>query len=281
MQSCFADKLALVVKALALSRGQLAVALSIDKSLVSRWLSGASAPGNHNLARLTRLIAERVPGFTMLDWEADVGTLERRLGLTSVATSADMVSNQNGSAPFPDLARLPALASTTHETAALGSRYTGLWRTLVPSFSTPDVLHWEHLVLDMEHGWLAGRAIGYCYEWPAVGIVANGQLMLMLSDRNDYVVRLFSRVDGPIVEQLDGLMLAAASLPGQPPSCARIVMERVAEIADAEGELIAHASERRILGRDEPDAIRRSAVLCDGGLQRAGGDPRLIRTRWY
>lgn len=278
MQSGFAERLGLVVKVLALSRGQLAVALAVDKSLVSRWLSGASAPGNHNLARLTRYVAERIPDFTMLDWEADLPVLAHRLG---VETPPSPAGDWPAPGSFPDLARLPAMLQSRHETAALGGRYTGLWRTLIPSFSRPDSLHWEHLVLELEDGWIAGRALGYCYEWPAIGLVANGQLMLLLSDCNDYIVRLFARPEGPIVEQIDGLMLAAASLAGQPPSCARIVMERLADTASADAELLRCAGERRVLGPGEPDPLRRAAALPPGGLQRAGCDPHLVRTRWY
>ncbi len=278
METRFADRLHLVMKVLALSRGQLAVALAVDKSLVSRWLTGASEPGNHNLARLTSHVAERMPGFTMLDWEADLSALGRRLGLEEATAEPNGVDRE---ASLPDFARLPAMLVSRHETVALGARYAGLWRTLIPSFSQPDSLHWEHLVLDLEGDWLAGRAIGYCYEWPAIGLVANGQLMLWLSDRNDYVVRLFARAEGPIVDQLDGLMLAAASLPSQPPSCARIIMERLADSESAETELEARSGERRALGPGEPDAARRAAVLSPAGLLRAGEDPELLRTRWY
>lgn len=276
----FADRLELVMKVLALSRGQLAVGLAVDKSLVSRWLTGASEPGNHNLARLTGFVAERAPGFTMLDWEADLPALARRLGLEpGLAVATPPSAGQ--SASVPDLARLPAMLLSRHQTAALGDRYTGLWATVVPSFSQSNSVHREHLVLKRDGDWLSGRAIGYCYEWPVVGLVANNQLLLWLSDTNDYIIRLFARPEGPIVEQLDGLMLAAASLPSQPPTCARIVMERLADAGSADAALIARASERRQLNASELDPIVYTAVLPQNGLLRAGENPDLLRTRWY
>ena len=52
----FAAKLDLVLRALSLSRGRLAAALGVDKSLVGRWTSGAVTPSDHNLSRLTQFV---------------------------------------------------------------------------------------------------------------------------------------------------------------------------------------------------------------------------------
>ena len=46
----FARKLGLVLEALNLSRGRLAQTVGVDKSAVSRWVSGVQAPSDHNLA---------------------------------------------------------------------------------------------------------------------------------------------------------------------------------------------------------------------------------------
>eukprot|EP01035_Chromulina_nebulosa_P002274 gene2273-biopygen1935 len=48
----FAERLRLVLKALSISGGRLAADACVDKSLVSRWCSGAVTPSEHNLARL-------------------------------------------------------------------------------------------------------------------------------------------------------------------------------------------------------------------------------------
>ena len=42
-------------------------------------LSGHQAPTGENLANLTALVAARRPGFTLLDWEADIEALGARL----------------------------------------------------------------------------------------------------------------------------------------------------------------------------------------------------------
>jgi TolB-like protein len=68
----FSAKFGLVLKALNLSRGQVARTVGIDKSVVSRWASGVQVPTDHNLALLTEAVAARRPGFGRADWERDV-----------------------------------------------------------------------------------------------------------------------------------------------------------------------------------------------------------------
>src|SRR5476651_705121 len=58
----FARKFGLVLKACNLSRGRLAQAVGIDKSVVSRWASGVQAPTDHNLTLLTEAVGRHRPG---------------------------------------------------------------------------------------------------------------------------------------------------------------------------------------------------------------------------
>jgi len=76
----FAHKLALVLKACNLSRGRLAQAVGIDKSVASRWASGVQAPTDHNLARLTEVVGRHRPGFARADWELASEAFAIRLG---------------------------------------------------------------------------------------------------------------------------------------------------------------------------------------------------------
>ncbi|MDP3125707.1 MAG: helix-turn-helix domain-containing protein, partial [Thiobacillus sp.] len=75
----FPARMLLALKALSLSRGRLASELAVDKSVISRWLSGRQAPSGQNLANLTALVASHRPGFTLLDWETDLETLAAKL----------------------------------------------------------------------------------------------------------------------------------------------------------------------------------------------------------
>ncbi|WP_289295524.1 helix-turn-helix domain-containing protein [uncultured Reyranella sp.] len=69
--SDFAQKLGLVLKTLNLSRGKLAQTIGIDKSVVSRWVSGATVPSDHNLSLLTEAIARSRPDLGRADWDLD------------------------------------------------------------------------------------------------------------------------------------------------------------------------------------------------------------------
>lgn len=298
-EAAFSERLQLVMKAVALSRGQLAADLGVDKSVVSRWVSGATVPTDHNLARLTAVVARQVPGFTMLDWERDLEALRAGLGLAgSPAGGTQPAVVPDLAQPLLDLpgfARLPAFGPAAHETAARGIRYCGLWQSWMPTVGRPDLFHCEHTVIRQEGGWLKGQALGFCYRWPLAGFIANGQLLLVCSDASDFVFRQFNRADQPIIDEVDGLMLAAASLPHQAPTACRVVMVRLldgeAGEAEIEAALAARAAERASYGADEMPEGLAAALLPDCGpaAERAGGerllraDPSMarVKTRWF
>ena len=301
IDDAFSERLALVMKVLAISRGQLASALAVDKSLVSRWLSGATSPRDHNLARLTAYVARAIPRFTMLDWEADASSLAARLGLADDLDEPSGAETERpppvplGPISLPDFARLPAFATAVHETAARGKRYCGLWRAWMPTYGRPDAFHCEHTVLWQDGAWLGGVAVGVSYRWPLVGSIVNGQLLLFMSDASDLVFRQFNRADEPIIDQVDGLMLGAASLPHQAPTACRVVMERVlppdADRDEIEAALNRHAAERRFLTADElplglladllPDTGATASLNGGERLLRADTAQRLVKTRWF
>lgn len=75
----FSQKLGLLLKAHNLSRARLAQVVGIDKSVVSRWVSGVQAPTDHNLSLLTQVIATHRPGFCRFDWDLDLNIFKARL----------------------------------------------------------------------------------------------------------------------------------------------------------------------------------------------------------
>ena len=126
----FSDKLGLVLKTLVLSRTGLASALNVDKSLVGRWAAGTVTPSEHNLAKLTRYIASRVDGFTMLDWEKDLAGFARGLGVDADDTVAE-TAGPAGLIP-------PAIFQEGLRGAEMRAEaYEGFWRTTRPSSDVP------------------------------------------------------------------------------------------------------------------------------------------------
>jgi TolB-like protein/Tfp pilus assembly protein PilF/transcriptional regulator with XRE-family HTH domain len=78
----FAARLSLALRAANLSGAQLAAAVGVDKSVVSRWLSGHVQPTSYNLARISAALAKANPGFNMTLWTAPRAQFEAAIGLT-------------------------------------------------------------------------------------------------------------------------------------------------------------------------------------------------------
>lgn len=116
-----------------------------------------------------------------------------------------------------------------------------------------------------------------------------------MSDATDFVFRQFNRADEPKVDQVDGLMLAAASLPHQAPTACRVIMTRLtptdADEAAIEAALDARAAERCMLTSANLPSGLEAALLPDCGpttvskggdrLLRADTMQSLVRTRWF
>jgi len=86
----FAHKFGLVLKACNISRGRLAQAVGIDKSVVSRWASGVQMPTDNNLSLLTEAVGRHRPGFARADWELASRAFAVRLGLEASAEDAPL-----------------------------------------------------------------------------------------------------------------------------------------------------------------------------------------------
>ena len=78
----FAKRLSLALRAANLSGAQLSASVGVDKSVVSRWLSGQVQPTSYNLARISAAIAAANPGFNMVYWTAPRGEFEAAIGLS-------------------------------------------------------------------------------------------------------------------------------------------------------------------------------------------------------
>jgi TolB-like protein len=96
--NAFCERLILAMKALNFSRAQLAASVGVDKSLVSRWLSGRVRPSSHNLARISNELSRLKPGFNMTVWDRPREDFESFFGLAA-AHAESMALNGADSPP--------------------------------------------------------------------------------------------------------------------------------------------------------------------------------------
>ena len=221
--SDFGARLDLVLKALSMSRGRLAAELRVDKSLVGRWVAGTVRPSAHNLANLTNLIAQKYPGFTMLDWETGMESLAAKLGVDAALVKKDEVAAGPADAVF---ARM--LETARHETVRRGSRFEGIWNTTRVAFTRPGEFCHDIVIIRQEGGLLNARWGNSTHECEGPLLLISGQLHGILVDESDDSILfvLLNGVNMPQVEMMDGLIMAIAKDGPQTPCAGACVLER-------------------------------------------------------
>lgn len=234
----FPGRLLLALKALSISRGRLASELAVDKSVVSRWLSGRQAPSGENLANLTALVASRRPGFTLLDWELDLEGVAARLGVAPAPAAADGWGPLGGWMPEAVLRESKAL------TDLRGDAYEGIWRTTRPAIGRPGrFIHDYVLIRRAENGFLTLRTIveDMCFEgWT---FLTQTQLFSVSADARTgiFILSIFNAVLRHRAEVLDGISLTIQRVGGGSPVAGAVVMQRWADLTgDAAADEAAH-----------------------------------------
>lgn len=222
----FPVKIAMVLRALSLSRVALAHELAIDKSLVGRWLSGAVHPTEHNLQRLTSMVSKRIGGFSMGDWYLDVSDLALRIG-TKVPTSAADLETQ-------ELSFLGSfLARTREETVRRGHAYEGFWRTTRPSLLMPEQLFHDYGIIRRNaNGLLEVRMRGAGLTFGGWMLPGEGNLFVFLDDPVGMTpLSLVIRgVSLPRAMVLEGLLMLAALDAGRTLGAVPILLERLGDL---------------------------------------------------
>jgi hypothetical protein len=220
----FGEKLNLVLKAFSLSRGRLAAEMKVDKSLVGRWVAGTVTPSAHNLAGLTALIAKRLPGFSLLDWELDIAALAERLGVDASAAARTARTEAEAPVHFPQ--RL--MDTARHETLRRGAGFEGIWNTTRLAFTRPGEFVRDAVMIRKQNGILHMRWGNSAYECSGPLLQLAGQLHGILVDDSDDSI-LFCILNGvnmPKVDVVDGLFMAIAKDGPQTPCAAACLLER-------------------------------------------------------
>lgn len=134
----FVSRLAQFMATANLSRAALAREIGVNKTVISRWLSGANHPSSHNLMHLTRLARQTYPDLTMAHWTG------------AMPPSADP--------PPPD-----ALITT-------GLALSGLRTPVAPGLSAVHEGLWGGFLQLSENGWI--RPFVCCFRPDGAGLRA-------------------------------------------------------------------------------------------------------------
>lgn len=235
----FAGRLRLALKQANISPAALGAAVGVDKSVVSRWIAGRVRPTQHNLARIAAVLAQSLPGFTVLAFEAPAPDF-RALVQPPAPATAD--ASESLSIPFG------LLDAARRETGRRGVEYFGSYLMYYRAFSQPDRIARMALMLRPQDGLIEAR-------YGADGFAFQGWALLMLNRM--YVVLAEERF-----EAMAFLVLNA----GQQPK-ARFITGVLT--GPAEGLLVPTASpvvlvrHRDLTGKTEADV---EAHLQDCGL---------------
>lgn len=228
----FPAKLEIVMKTLSLSRGRLAADLGVDKSVVARWATGVVSPSEHNLARLTELVASKRPGFSMLHWDATTDALLAFMGgMAAAVVGTQAAPPEVSGLPLPGLDEARAVAARRQTV------FEGFWRTVRASLIVPGKLVHDHgLVRRNANGllefWLGSS--GARFEGWMMPL--QGQVFVVLSDqaRDTQVYAMLSAVGLPRGEMFDGILLAPALDVARTPTAVPVILERIGELTGDE-----------------------------------------------
>ena len=274
----FAARLGLVLKALSISGGRLAADVGVDKSLVSRWCSGAVTPSAHNLSRLTQAIAERHPGFTMLDWELDLPALAARFGVAAPvsAAAADVMPSA-----FAEWMALPKLQDAAMAAAELHGALAGIWRTTRPSPEFRGKFAHDYAILEptpdgtirFRTGVFSARLVGW-------SVSVGEQLFSAATDPHTgaSIFSIFNYVRRARIDLMDGITLSCMAHAGGAPVANACMLERIGDLSGDPAEDNARYEElltQHPIAPDGsvPEAIRNHLLFdCGPVAMAAGGD---------
>ena len=227
--AAFSERLTLVLKAMSLSRGRLAADIGVDKSLVGRWCAGSVHPSAHNLTRLTQFIAQHQPGFTLHDWDCELGPLAERFGVVpAVALSPSALDSW-----LPQ----PMIDDAAAATRARGASYEGIWRVTRPSSEVPGHFIHDHVLLRMRADGVLGFTIGVMdIRYTGFSLPLQHQLFSIATDitTGTFAFGIFNGVTRQRAEVIDGLMMTCMRDAGSTPIASKCLLTRIADLtADA------------------------------------------------
>ena len=225
----FSAKLDLVMKLANISRGRLAAAVGVDKSVVSRWLNGRVHPSGHNLTVITDVVRREWPDFSLLTWDLPLEEIARVIGAPAPVRSD---AGAAAAAPAVPVAGLPlrTLDVSRAVVPREGWVYPGLYLGFRQAFANTGLTIAKGLMIRQDDDRLLAQAADGWFNYRGEAVLLRGQLFVILeeAERLDEIVTLvLNGVSAPIARVLDGLMLGVAGDRTGTPSATPIVFQRV------------------------------------------------------
>jgi pimeloyl-ACP methyl ester carboxylesterase/transcriptional regulator with XRE-family HTH domain len=251
-QDDFRQKLALIVDLAGVSRSGLAREIGIDKSVVSRWVSGSTRPSAASLDQLTARLANRVAGLHRSDWERPLEAFTAKFR-TSALLDRRMdaaVAHDGGAAPA---SRQEVTFCTTADQVHLAVASMGAGPALVKA---PNWLnHVEYDLMSPAWGPTFTR-LARNYRFCRYDARGNGLSDWDISDVT------FENSVGDLQAVIDGLGLDKVSLLGLSQG-APIAVAYAARHPDRVSRLLLHGCYGRGRHRRNNDLERKKSEMID------------------
>jgi transcriptional regulator with XRE-family HTH domain len=257
----FSGRLAFALKVINMSPAALGAAVSVDKSVVSRWLSGKVTPSGHNLARISAEIARRRPDFSTLSFEASASGFLAALEIEAPGDTLKAVAQ-------PDGIILPhdAIEDSRNETARRGMEYYGHYAMYYWSFSRPGRIARMALMLRPSNGLIEARYGADGFEFGGWALLLLNRLYIQFSEKRFQAMVFMVTNPGqqPRAQQLTGLLMGPSDRL-MVPTVSPMVLVRVAEVdGDPEQDEAdfqkAQAFDPFAEGQDAPPEIRKALI---------------------
>lgn len=258
----FAGKLSLALKVANLSRGGLASAAGVDKSLVGRWARGLVKPTDHNLSLVTDALRARLPGFSRLTWELDGDDFAAAIG--APAPPGARPANGEADEPAGGIALPQSLARSEIEVRREGSAYPGTYVGFRLAFRNNGDLTSELVTIRRDGDRLFFRQRGAVFNHLGEALLLRNQLHF-IGEEDDRVNGIYfvvlNGVSGQRALRLDGVFATVHGDKLHSPSATPIVYARLTGPGGSDGP------------DDEQSILAVHARLK--AIQDAGGLPEL------
>lgn len=256
----FPAKLAMVMATLSISRVRLAQKLGVDKSVIGRWVGGTVHPTEHNLTRLSSMVAEHLTGFSLADWNLALDHLAARYGLALTTGRNPETGSENPLSKFVD--------ANHSELAVRATAYEGFWRTSRPSLlKAGEIFHDYGIVRRRDDDVMEVRMAGSGLDFSGWLVPASGNVFVFLYDPlgRSPLTYLCKGVSLPRAMALDGILLLAALDSDRTPVAMPMVIERVGDLS----------------GNTEDDLALFRSMIEDGPSPLEPLDEGLLRARLF